>query len=82
MRRRVLIRFANKHGEAWYYLKLGPMDGPNTPEREFQGGDEVTVMMQETIGKPECVDIEFDDGKCALEVPKEFFVVLDDMSGR
>jgi hypothetical protein len=82
MRRRVLIRFAGERGRACHFLKLGPMDVRNPPEREFQGEEEVTVMMEETTGKPECVDIEFDDGQYALEVPKEFFVVLDDMTGR
>ncbi len=70
------IRFVDEPGEACHYLKLGPMDNPTPPEREFQGGEVVSVQMRPTDGKPDCVDMMFDDGEFAIEVPRDFFVVV------
>jgi len=77
-----VIRFVGNPGEAYHYLKLGPMDNPNPPERGFQGGDEVTVLIQPTTGKVECVDLTFDDGQIAIEVPRDFFEIVRDLDGR
>ncbi|MCR4414679.1 MAG: hypothetical protein NUV77_19870 [Thermoguttaceae bacterium] len=82
MARTVLIRFIGERGKAYYYLKLGPMDLANPPEREFQGGDEVVVRMEATSAKPDRVDMVFQDGEFAIEVPREFFDVVSDMPGR
>lgn len=77
-----VIRFAGKKGDAFHYLKLGPINDPNPPEREFQGGDEITVQIQPTPGKSDCVDLTFEDGQFAIEVPKEFFEIVDEIDGR
>jgi hypothetical protein len=82
VKRTVLIRFVGERGKAYHYLKLGPMDLANPLEREFQGGDEVLVRLEDTPGKPDCVDICFEEGEFAIEVPKEFFEIVDDMPGR
>ena len=82
VKRTVLIRFAGERGKAYHYLKLGPMDLTHPPAREFQGGDEVVVRMENTPGKPDCVDMAFEDGEFAIEVPKAFFEVVNLMPGR
>lgn len=76
MRNTVLVRFAGERGRSYHILKLGPMHLANPPEREFQGQDEVLVQIEGTPGKPDCVDMYFDDGTFAIEVPKEFFDVV------
>lgn len=48
----------------------------NSPERQFQGGDEATVTIVATPGCPGHSDITFEDGTFALEVPDEFFQVV------
>ena len=82
MKTRVLIRFAGESDDAWHYLKLGPLDQLDPPVREFRGGDEIIVLIDDTQDKPDCVDITFDDGAFAIEVPKEFFVVMREIDGR
>ena len=77
-----VIRFVGEKGETYHYLKLGPMDIPNPPEREFQGGEEITVQIQPTPGKPDGVDLTFEDGQFAIEVPKDFFVIVEETDGR
>jgi hypothetical protein len=77
-----VIRFVGEPGEAYYYLKLGPMDNPNPPEREFQGGDEINVQIQPTAGKLNCVDLTFEDEQVAIEVPRDFFVIVRETDGR
>lgn len=52
------------------------MDNPNPPEREFQGGEVISVRIRPTEGKPDCVDLTFEDGQFAIEVPREFFTVV------
>lgn len=74
---RTRIRFiSDSEGETYYVLKLGPMADLNPLEREFAGGDEIVVKLTATIGKPECVDITFDDGQIAFEVSREYFEVI------
>ena len=52
------------------------MDLSDPPEREFQGGDEVMVVITPISGKPDCVDMTFEDGQFALEVPRDFLEIL------
>ncbi|RDJ35174.1 MAG: hypothetical protein DWQ19_10140 [Crenarchaeota archaeon] len=70
------IRFVGKQEEMGYYLKLGSMDAHDPPEREFKGGDEVKVEIQLNDINSDCVDLTFEDGQIAIEVPKEFFIEL------
>jgi hypothetical protein len=74
----VLIRFVGERGKAHHFLKLGPADVWNPPEREFQGGDEVMVQIQPNAINPNCVDMTFEDGRFAIEVPREFFVIVEE----
>jgi hypothetical protein len=74
--KKAVIRFVGEPGTACHYLKLGPVDAPYPPEREFQGGEEVTVLIQPTVGKTNCVDLTFDDGQFAIEVPCDYFVIV------
>ena len=77
-----VIRFAGEKGETFHCLKLGPIHDPNPPEREFQGGDEIAVQFKPTPGKSDCVDLTFEDGQFAIEVPREFFEIVDEIDGR
>ena len=74
----VLIRFVGERGKAHHFLKLGPVEVWNPPEREFQGGDEITVQIHPNAINPDCVDLTFDDGQYAIEVPKDFFVIIEE----
>lgn len=74
----LLIRFAGERGKACCFLKLGPVDVCNPPEREFQGGDEVRVQIQANAKNLNCVDLRFEDGQFAIEVPREFFVIVEE----
>ncbi len=80
--KRAVIRFVGNPDTAYYFLKLGPMDNPNPPEREFRGGDEVTVVIKPTPGKSDCVDLTFEDGQFAIEVSCDFFSEVRDTDGR
>ncbi len=73
----VLIRFAGEKEKACHFLKLGPTDVWSPPEREFQGGDEIMVQIQPNAINANCVDLTFEDGQFAIEVPKEFFVIVE-----
>ncbi len=46
--KKAIIRFVGEPGAAYHFLKLGPVNNPDPPEREFQGGDEVIVRIQST----------------------------------
>ena len=72
----VLIRFVGERGKAYHFLKLGPAVDWNPPEREFQGGDEITVQIQPNAINPNCVDLTFEDGQLAIEVSRDFFVIV------
>lgn len=73
----VLIRFAGERGKAYHILKLGPTNVENPPERRFQGGEEARVKLTTNALDPNCVDITFADGSFAIEVPRDFFAILD-----
>ena len=77
-----VIRFVGEQGAAYHYLKLGPLGNANPPERQFQGGEEAAVQIQPTAGKSDCVDLTFEDGQIALEVPCDFFVIVRELDGR
>ncbi len=72
----VLIRFAGKRGKTSYILKLGPQVS-DPPERRFEGGDEASVQFRPNALSPDCVDLTFEDGEFAIEVPREFFVIVE-----
>ncbi len=72
---RLKIRFNGDSG-SWYFIKLGPISELAPKEREFQGGVEAEVVLFECAGKPDVVDMTFEDGEQALEVPREFFSVV------
>jgi hypothetical protein len=74
----VLIRFVGESGRTRHFLKLGPADVWNPPEREFQGGDEIRVQIQPNALSPDCVDLTFEDGRFAIEVPRDFFVIVEE----
>lgn len=74
----VLIRFIGERGRAHHFLKLGPVEVWNPPEREFRGGDEISVQIQPNALNPDCVDLIIEDGQCAIEVPKDFFVIVEE----
>jgi hypothetical protein len=74
----VLIRFVGERGKAYHFLKLGPADVWNPPEREFQGGDEIRVQIQVNVINPNCVDLTFENGQFAIEVPRDFFVIVEE----
>lgn len=61
-----------------YYLKLGVIDLEKPLERKFKGGDVIEVK-DITANKlnDECVDIIFADGEFAIEVPREFFTIIE-----
>ncbi len=80
--KKAIIRFVGEPGAAYHFLKLGPVDNPDPPEREFQGRDEVIVRIQSTAGKEDCVDLTFEDGQFAIEVPCDFFVIVRELDGR
>ena len=82
MTRTVTIRFVGEKGRAYHYLKLGPADVANPLEREFQGGDEVRVQIQPNALNPDCVDLTFEDMQLAIEVPRDFFVIVEEENGR
>jgi hypothetical protein len=81
MSREVHIRFVGEPGTTSYFLKLGPMNASNPPERQFKGGDEMIVQLEDTPGTTDCVDITFEDGAFALEVPSEMFIITRDTAG-
>jgi len=74
----VLIRFVGERGKSHHFLKLGPVDVWNPPEREFQGGDEVMAQIRPNAINQDCVDLTFEDGQFAIEVPREFFVIVEE----
>jgi hypothetical protein len=80
--KKALIRLVGERGAAYHFLKLGPVGDPHPPEREFQGGDEVIVRIQATAGTDDCVDLMFEDGQFAIEVPCDFFVIVRELDGR
>lgn len=71
-----LIRFVGKRGEQHFWLKMGPVDVWDPRQRKFQGGDEVVVRILQNKMNPDCVDLTFEDGEFAIEVPREFFEVV------
>ncbi|PHR90926.1 MAG: hypothetical protein COA78_34350 [Blastopirellula sp.] len=77
-----VIRFLGEPGKNFYYLKLGPIIDPNQSEREFEGGDEITVTMKTSPRGVNCVDLTFEDGEFALEVSHEYFEVVREINGR
>jgi hypothetical protein len=77
MAKKVKIRFAGTRDD-YYFITLGPIEEIEPREREFRGGHIVEVVLTERPGKPDAVDLTFADGEYAIEVPKEYFVVLTD----
>jgi len=49
------------------------------PTRWFDGGDEAVVQIRPTPKVPDCFDLTFDDGEFALEVPQNFFAILEEL---
>jgi hypothetical protein len=82
MAKTVLIRFVGEKGSTYHYLKLGPVDVANPPERTFEGGDEVKVLILLNSVNPDCVDLTFADGEFAIEVPRDFFEIVGQINGR
>jgi hypothetical protein len=74
--RRVAIRFNGDGDDSSYWIKLGPIENPSPPEREFRGGDRFEVILVEREDKPDVVDLTFSDGVAAYEVPRDFFTIL------
>ncbi|RLS51766.1 MAG: hypothetical protein DWH91_18280 [Planctomycetota bacterium] len=73
---RFRIRFAGDHARYRYCVTLGPVETLHPLQREFCGGDEITVGMVARPDRRGCVDLEFDDGMIAYEYPVEYFTIL------
>lgn len=72
----VSIRFVGERGNDCHILKVGPTGVWQPPEREFQGGDEIMVEIRPNALSPDCVDLTFEDGLIAIEVPRDFFAIV------